>query len=124
MTSQTTTIQSRTTGLRTLLGAAAASLVLVGGALLWQARPASESGAITTTGVSSITSDGVAPLGGMAELYAEQQAAAQAEAVLQERIGGMAELYRAQELARPMSAAGAGGATRDGCGLDARARTC
>ncbi len=38
MTTQTTTIQPRTKGTRALIGAAAATLALLGGALLWQTR--------------------------------------------------------------------------------------
>lgn len=99
MTTQTTTIRASSSGMRALIGAAAAGLAVLGGALLWQARPASEPAppaAITTIGR---TSEGAAPLGGLAERYAEEQAAARAAVARLERMGGMAELYRDQAAA-------------------------
>ena len=45
------------------------------------------------------TSEGVAPQGGLAELYGEQEAEARATAAQAERMGGMAELYRDQAAA-------------------------
>ena len=117
MTTQTTTIQPGTKGVHALIGAAAASLAVLGGALLWQGRQSSETAAPVMTTSSSTISEGVAPLGGlaeqyrdeqqaqaaqvtttggMAELYAEQQTAARTVAAQLERMGGMAELYRHQ----------------------------
>ena len=121
MTTHTTTIQAHTKGMRALIGATAATLAVLGGALLWQVQPTSETAAPRATTTSSRTSEGVAPLGGLAELYreqreaaaatatarvttrgglaelyGEQQAAARTTAALLERMGGMAELYRDQ----------------------------
>lgn len=124
MTTQTTTIRTSSTGLRVLIGAAATGLALLGGALLWQTRSASEPAMPAATTTLSRTSEGVAPRGGLAELYAEQQAATQAETALQARIGGMAELYRAQALTRRPLGVGATGAGHDGCGLDTLTRGC
>lgn len=53
MTTQTTTIQSSTKVRRTSIGAAAASLAVLVGVLLWQGRPASETAAPGTTTSSS-----------------------------------------------------------------------
>lgn len=60
MTMQTTTIQSETKGVRTLIGGAAASLTMLGGTLLWQAQqnsvtvaPSITSGSTTNTGVAA-----------------------------------------------------------------------
>ena len=96
MTTQTTTIQTSTTGLRALIGAAAAGLALLGGALLWQARTSSDGAtpvAVTSTG----TTEGVAAMGGLAELYREQQQAQAERAVAQVTTrGGMAVLYAEQ----------------------------
>ena len=129
MTTQTTTIQPSTKGMRALIGATAASLVMLGGALLWQVRPTSETTVpTTTTSISGAVNEGVKPLGGLAEqyrdeqqagaaasaarvttlgglaeLYAEEQAAARAEVTRLERMGGMAELYRDQ--AQPAASA-------------------
>jgi hypothetical protein len=124
MTTRTTTIRTSSGGMRGLIGATAAGLAVLGGALLWQARPASETAApVATTSVASYR-EGAAPLGGLAEqyrdeaaaqaareaarvttrgglaeLYAERQAAARAEVARLERMGGMAELYRDQAAA-------------------------
>ena len=121
MTTQTTTIQTSTTGLRALIGAAAANLALLGGTLLWQPRSASETATLAPTTVISTSREGVAPLGGLAEQYRDQARAAvgspQPPAVVTEpestlnapyldaamaitptsdTTGGMAELYRDQ----------------------------
>ena len=98
MTTQTTTIQPSTKGIRTLLGATAASLALLGGVLLWQVRPTTETAAPVATMNSSTNSVGVASLGGLAEQYHEQQqaAAAAARARVTTR-GGMAEHYAEQD---------------------------
>ena len=94
MTTQTTAIWTSSTGMRALIGAAAASLALLGGALLWQPRPASE----TVTPVANTSSEGVAPLGGLAEQYHEQQQAQAArDAARVTTRGGMAELYTEQQ---------------------------
>ena len=94
MTTQTTAIQTNTTGLRALIGAAAASLALLGGALLWQARSASETAVPVTTTSSNTSSEGVAPLGGLAEQYRdEQQAQAARDAARVTTRGGLAERY-------------------------------
>ena len=66
MTTQTTTIRPSRNGARALIGAAAATLAVLGGALLWQARPTSETAAPTTTTVRTMN-EGVAPLGRLAE---------------------------------------------------------
>ena len=94
MTTQTTTIQPSSNGMRALIGAAAASLAVLGGALLWQVRPISETTVPTTTTTISTSGEGVAPLGGLAEQYRdEQRAAAAAVAARVTTRGGMAELY-------------------------------
>ena len=101
MTTQTTTTQPSTRGMRALIGAAAASLALLGGAVLWQARPTSEPVTpVASTTMSRTSHEDVAPL------------------------GGMAELYRAQELTRRPLAAETPGAMGDGCGLDTHTRAC
>ena len=94
MTTQTTTIQPSTTGLRALIGATAASLALLGGALLWEARSNSETATLAPTPGISTSSEGVAPLGGLAEQYREQQQAqAEHAAAHVTTRGGMAEFY-------------------------------
>ncbi len=94
MTTQTTTIQTSTTGLRALIGAAAAGLALLGGALLWQTRSSSETAILAPAMTSSTSNDGVAPLGGLAEQYREEQQAQAARAAAQVTTrGGMAELH-------------------------------
>lgn len=105
MTTQTTTIQPSTKGMRTLIGAAAASLAVLGGALLWQARPTSETAAPVATTHSSTSSEDVVPLGGLAELYREQQVAAAAAATRVTTLGGMAELYAEREIEARATAA-------------------
>ena len=75
MTTQTTTIQRTTKGVREFIGATAATLTVLGGALLWQARPTSETAAPTTTTVRTMN-EGGAPLGGLAEQYRDQARAA------------------------------------------------
>ena len=122
MTTQATTVRRSKQGTWGLIGATAATLAVLGGALLWQGRPSSEVAAPDTTGTIATTmQDGTAPrgglaelyrdqadaaaaerdarvttIGGMAEFYAAQQAEAAATAELEGRIGGMAELYRYQ----------------------------
>lgn len=49
--------------------------------------------------ISGRANEGVAPRGGLAELYAEQESVARTEAAQLERMGGLAELYRDQEAA-------------------------
>ena len=71
MTTQTTTIQPSTKSARVFIGAAAAALAVLGGALLWQARPTSETVAPIPTTTISTSSEGVAPMGGLAEQYRE-----------------------------------------------------
>ena len=121
MATQTTTHTS-TPGMRTLIGTTAASLALLGGALLWHTHLRSEPAApAATTAVSSMSNKGVIALGGLAELYREAQqtqaardagkvttlsglaeqyaqeaAQARRAAALDERISGMAELHREQ----------------------------
>ncbi len=111
MTTQTTTIQPSTKGVRVLIGAAAASLALLGGALLWQARPASETASPVATSTMSAASEGVVPVGGLAEHYREQQQSA--AAVVAARVtttGGMAELYAERaSVATPAPATTLGG---------------
>ena len=98
MTTRTITIQPSSNGMRSLIGAAAASLVLLGGALLWQARSTGEIAAPVATNTISTSREGVAPLGGLAERYREQQEAAAAAAAARVTTrGGMAELYAEQE---------------------------
>lgn len=99
MTTRATTIQASKQRARALIGATAATIALVGGALLWQARPATETAmpATATTGstfVGSTFNEGVAPLGGLAEQAreAQQAEAARAAARVTTR-GGMAEFY-------------------------------
>ncbi len=97
MTTQTTTIRPSRNGVRALIGAAAATLAVLGGALLWQVRPTSEIAVPVTTIPSVTSSAGVAPLGGLAELYYEEQQAQAARAAAQVTTrGGMAELYAEQ----------------------------
>ena len=72
MTTQTSIIQTSTTGLRVLIGAATAGLTLLGGALLWKARSAGETAVPVTTTSSSTSIEGVAPLGGLAEQYRDE----------------------------------------------------
>lgn len=141
MTTQTTTIQPSTKRARAFIGAAAATLALLGGALLWQARPASETAApgTTTSSSSSTINEGVAPMGGLAEQYRDQARAAgsqQQPAVVDEpgstlnapylrggiptapasdTMGGMAEFYAEQQTpAAPAAATWTGSR----CGLD------
>jgi len=99
MTTRTTTIQPSTKGMRALVGAAAASLAVLGGVLLWQARPASETTTpVATTGIGTFN-EGVAPLGGLTEQYRdEQQAQAARETARVTMRGGMAELYAEQHV--------------------------
>ena len=97
MTTQTTTMQPSTKGVRAFIGATAATLAVLGGALLWQVRPTSETAAPATTTMVSTMNDGVAPLGGLAEQYHEQQQTAAAVAAARvTTTGGMAEFYAAQ----------------------------
>ncbi len=98
MTTQTTAIRTNTQGMRALIGAAAASLVVLGGALLWQARPDSETTApVATTSSGRTINEGVAPMGGLAEQYQAQQAAAETAAAARVTTrGGMAEFYAEQ----------------------------
>ena len=93
MTTRTTTIQANRKGARALIGAAAASLAVLGGVLLWQARPTSETTAPPTATVGTYN-EGVAPMGGLAERYTAERAEARAEVARLERMGGLAELYR------------------------------
>ena len=129
MTTQTTTIQPSRQGVRALIGATAFTLVVLGGAALWQLRRSNEATAPSATSVTTTTADATLPMGGLAEryrdqaraaaaerearvttmggiaeLYAEQQAEAQATIEREGRRGGMAELYREQELARRTAA--------------------
>ncbi len=97
MTTQTTTIQPSTKSIRAFIGAAAASLAVLGGTLLWQARPASETAAPATSATISIVNEGSAPLGGLAEQYRDEQLA---EAARVTTTGGMAELYAQQQTDR------------------------
>ena len=97
MTTQTTTIRRSRKDARAFIGAAAASLAVLGGALLWQARPTGQTAAPVATTSSSTISEGVAPLGGLAELYQQQAGTAAAAREAQvTAMGGMAELYAAQ----------------------------
>ena len=97
MTTQTTTIQPSTKGMRALIAATAATLALVGGTILWQTRPTSEMTAAVATTIST-RSEGIAPLGGLAEQYRDvQQAQAAREAARVTTRGGMAEPYAEQE---------------------------
>ena len=82
MTTQTTTIEASKPGARALIGTTVATVVVLGGALLWQARPASETAApITSAPISSSTLDeGVAPLDGLAQQSRERQQTAAAAA--------------------------------------------
>ena len=96
MTTQTTTFQTSTKSMRAFIGAAAATLAVLGGALLWQARPTSETVAPVASTTVSTVNEGIAPMGGMAELYAEQETDMRANVERESRLGGMAELYREQ----------------------------
>ena len=101
MTTQTTTIRTSSGGMRALIGATAASLAVLGGALLWQARPASETAAPAATATVSTMSEGVTPQGGLAEQYRDQErATAAAAAARVTTAGGMAELYAQQRADR------------------------
>ena len=95
MTTQTTTIRTSSSGMRALIGATAASLAVLGGALLWQARPASETASPAAT--VSTMNEGVAPMGGLAEQYRDEQRAQEARVTTE---GGMAELYAQQRADR------------------------
>ena len=57
MTTQTTTIQRTTKGARAFIGAAATTLAVLGGALLWQARPTSDTVAPAMTATVGTVSD-------------------------------------------------------------------
>ncbi len=101
MTTQTTTIRSNAKGARAFIGAAAASLAVLGGALLWQARPTSETAAPVVATSTSTVNEGVAPMGGLAEQYRDaQQAQATRDAAQVTTTGGMAEFYAQQEADR------------------------
>jgi len=127
MMTRTTTIQASSKGARALIGATAAAVAVLGGALLWQARPTSETTAPQTATVGAYN-EGVAPMGGLAERGAEERAAAEAAAAARattrggmaefsaERapiamtapattMGGMAELYGEQQAAARITAA-------------------
>jgi len=89
------------------------SLALLGGWVVWQLGPGG-AGPTPPSAVSApqrTATEVAAPLaareaarvtthGGMAELYAEREAAAHAAIEHDNRMGGMAERYREQELAR------------------------
>src|SRR5690242_3782915 len=102
MTTQATTVQRSKGGPRVLIAAGALALAVLGGAALWQMRSGGEAGASRATtaavalpAVRSAT-DGVVPLGGMAELYRDQARVAVAVTDGVRPLGGMAELYRDQ----------------------------
>ncbi len=100
MTTQSTSIQARTRGRWIFIGATAASLAVLGAALLGQLRPSGETGVPQPTRVAAGTTEAANPTGGLAELYGEAEwaRAARGEAARLERLGGMAELYREQAL--------------------------
>lgn len=125
MTRQTITIEQSKPDVRALIGMTAATLAVLGGVLLWQVRPIAETATPVTSATSSTVSDGVAPrgglaeryleqqresaareaarvttMGGIAEMYAGQEAEARATVERESRMGGMAEMYRDQEQAR------------------------
>lgn len=76
MTTRTTTEEQETRGLRGVLTMTAVTLALLGGALLWQTRSASETAAPGTTTAVGAPSEGTAPMGGLAESYRDAQQAA------------------------------------------------
>ena len=97
MTTRTTTITTNTKSMRAVIAAAAASLAMLGGTLLWQALPASETATPVATTRTGTSSEGAAPMGGLAEQYHdEQQARAAREAGQVTTRGGMAEHYAEQ----------------------------
>ena len=77
MTTRTTTIEANTKGTRALIGATAATLALLGGALLWQARPSGEAATPRATASSSTSTvnEGGAPAVTDAEMYQRGQQA-------------------------------------------------
>jgi hypothetical protein len=78
MTTQTTTIEESSGGLRTLVGATAVMLAVLVGAALWLVWPGG--GAATAPATAPVTAarDGTAPLSGSVEQYPEDQRAATA----------------------------------------------
>jgi hypothetical protein len=73
MTTRTTIETSKPSG-RALIGMSAATLALLG-ALLWHVSPASETGTRAATTHSSTINEGAVRLGGLAELYRDQERA-------------------------------------------------
>ena len=121
MTTQATTIRQSMGGVRARIGATVCTVAVLAGALLWQVRsggdvaPPATSAAVSTSREGAPLRGGLAEryqdqaraaaaerearvptMGGMAELYAAQQAEATVIADLESRMGGMAEVYRAQ----------------------------
>jgi hypothetical protein len=76
MTTQTMTDDrpNRRSSIRTQLAMTAISLVVVGGVLLWLGRPAREpTTAAKTTTTTGTTDEGAPAMGGLAELYRDQE---------------------------------------------------
>jgi hypothetical protein len=71
----------RRSGIGTQLLMTAVSLVVIGGFVLWQVWPLDGRRSSATEGVTEVgaPAQGVTPLGGMSELYAERDAAAPAD---------------------------------------------
>lgn len=102
MTTRTTTLHRDKGGMRELIGATALTLAVLSGGALWQVRDAGDTPATPTVAARGTVGDGVVPMGGMAERYAElERAAAAAREARVPTMGGMAELYthRAAEAA-------------------------
>ena len=98
MTTQVTTVQQSKQGVRALIGATALAVMVLGGTAIWQLRPSSEATTPDARTVTAVTTEAGAPVGGMAELYhAAQQAQAVREAAQVTTHGGMAELYAEQQ---------------------------
>ncbi len=103
MTTQTTTIQPSKPSARALIGTTVATLAMLGGALLWQARPASEAAAPEATAIiGTVNVRELDPaMFSDAEMYQRQQAAVRPEAALSEMavfiVGSQAEATRVLE---------------------------
>jgi hypothetical protein len=98
MTTRTTTIEQAAPRARGLLAATAFTLAVLAGVAAWQLRPVGEAAA-PTPAVAVASHGNRAPIGGLAELYAEERARVAAEAG-QRVLGGLAELYRDQAMSR------------------------
>ena len=120
MTTQTTTIRTNGNGMRALIGTMAASLAVLGGALLWQGRQGGDTALPRTTSVGTLdggaAADAAPPFGvpALTNGFGRYATAPQASAAgvptdgMTERDEGRAAAVAAPDLAVPALTDGAG----------------